>query len=75
METKHQKFRRLAESRTNRAIDAIRGIAKLSNKNHYDFSDDEVRKIFSVLRKEISDAQNAYAATLAKSSKKFNLDS
>ncbi|MEQ3713505.1 hypothetical protein [Lentibacter sp.] len=74
MESKHQKFRRLAEARTNKAISAIRSLSKLSNKNHYDYSDDEIKKIFAVLKREISDAQTLYSASLARTNPKFNLD-
>lgn len=74
MESKHQKFRRLAESRTNKAIAAIRSLSKLSNKNHYDYSEDEIKKIFVVLKREIAEAQTLYSASLSRSNPKFNLE-
>jgi hypothetical protein len=65
METKHIKFVRLAEGRVNRAMDAIRSIAKLSNRNHYEFSDQEVKKLILALRKEVDAMQSTFAASLA----------
>ena len=54
---------------------SFQGIAKLSNRNHYDFGEEEVQKIFTVLRKELGETQSIYAASLSKSSNNFNLDS
>jgi ribosomal protein L7/L12 len=50
---KRDKFVELATSRTRTAIKAIRIIGKLGNKNAYDYSDSDVRKIVSALAKEI----------------------
>lgn len=65
MESKNDKFVRLAEARANRAIDSIRSLAKLANRNHYEFSPEEVQKIFAALRHEIDEAKAAYTAALA----------
>jgi hypothetical protein len=50
---KREKFVELAESRTRNAIRAIRVIGKLGNKNAYEYTDADVRKIASALSKEI----------------------
>ena len=42
---KSDKFRELAESRVNRAINMIRLIANLGNKAHYDYSTDQAKKL------------------------------
>jgi ribosomal protein L7/L12 len=55
---KRRKFVELAERRTRNAIKAIRIIGKLGNKNAYDFTDADVKKIASALSKEI-DAMRA----------------
>lgn len=74
MESKHQKFVRLAEGRTNRIIDSVRSLAKLANKNHYDYSNDEVHKIFAALKNEIDEAKSTYTAALSRDEKnKFKL--
>lgn len=69
METKHEKFIRLAEGRANRAIDSIRSLAKLANKNHYEFTEAEVRTIFSTLKQELEDARTIYQTILIKEDK------
>ena len=74
MESKHEKFVRLAEGRTNRIIDSVRSLAKLANKNHYEFSNDEVQRIFTALKMEIDEAKSAYTSALSRDEKnKFKL--
>ncbi len=50
---KRQKFIDLAESRVTKTIKDIRLIGNLSNKSAYSYSDEDVRKIFKALQKEI----------------------
>ena len=74
MEGKKERFKRLAEARTNKALAAIRSVAKLANKNHYEFNDEEAKAIFSAIRREVAEAQSVFSASCAKSEKKFKLD-
>jgi hypothetical protein len=67
---KREKFVELAESRTRNAIRAIRVIAKLGNKNAYEYSDADVRKIASALSKEI----DAMKARMSQSGGKESVD-
>jgi ribosomal protein L7/L12 len=50
---KREKFVSLAENRTRNAMKAIRVIAKLGNKNAYEYTDADVKKIANALTKEI----------------------
>jgi hypothetical protein len=50
---KRDKFKQLAESRTSNAIRAIRVIGKLGNKSHYDYTEQDVKKIATALNREI----------------------
>jgi hypothetical protein len=54
-ESKRDKFVRLVDPRVNRAILAIRRIARLggANAGHYDFDEEDIGKIVQVLSKEI----------------------
>ena len=54
---KRVKFEELAEKRVNRAIDSIRLIGNLSNRNNYEFEKNDVSKIFGALEKELKDAK------------------
>ena len=50
---KREKFKKLAESRTSNAIRAIRVIGKLGNKSHYDYTEQDVKKIVTALNREL----------------------
>ena len=70
---KHKKFRELAESRTNKALEAISRIGNLSNKSLYVWEEEEVRRIIKALRGEISEIENRFNSPKRKSEKKFSL--
>ena len=53
METKSEKFKRIAENRTNRIIDQIRVLGNLSNTSNYEFTMDEVDQIFKSIQAEL----------------------
>ncbi len=48
-ETSRQRFVRLANKRVANAMDAIRLIGNLSNRSSYDYSEQDVEKIFQAL--------------------------
>lgn len=70
---KHEKFRRLAESRANKALEAISRIGNLSNRSLYEWQDEEVRSIIKALRAEISEVEGRFASPRPKSGPKFRL--
>lgn len=61
METKRDKFVRLAEARTNKIIDMIRLLGNCSNKSNYDYTDADVQKIFSTIEKELKNAKMKFS--------------
>lgn len=73
LSAKHQKFRDLAESRTNKALDAIRRIGNLSNRSIYEWDEAEVRKVVKALRAEVSEVEGRFASPGSKSGQKFKL--
>ena len=62
-ETKHDKFVRIAEARTNKAGEMIRLIGNCASKSSYDYSEEEVKKIFTYLEKELRNAKNKFNGT------------
>ncbi len=52
-ESKREAFTRLAERRTNAALDRIRVIGYLSNPYAYEYTEDDVRLIFVALEQEL----------------------
>jgi len=59
-EGRSDKFKRLAEKRMKATLRQIRLIANLSNRNNYDYSADQVKKMFSALNEEIKTAEAAF---------------
>lgn len=72
METKNEKFVRIAEARTNKIIDMIRLLGNCSNKATYDYSKDDVRKIFTVIDNELKAAKAKFDSS-SEDSIKFKL--
>lgn len=54
---KRAKFVRLAEGRTENALNAIRKIGNLSNKRAYEYDDADVRKMIKALREAVGDVE------------------
>lgn len=61
METKREKFKRLAEARTNKIIDMIRLLGNLSSKSTYDYNDEDINKIFNSIDKELKIAKMKFS--------------
>lgn len=60
METKKERFVRIAESRTNKIIEMIRLLSNCSNKSNYEYDEKDVNHIFSTIKKELNDAQDKF---------------
>lgn len=75
MESKSDKFARLAEARTNNVLNSILSLGKLANTSHYDFSESDVESIFAAIRKEVTDAHNQFKSALGRRQHpRFKLD-
>lgn len=70
---KRAKFVELAEKRTVNAIRAIRTISKLGNRAHYDYDENDVRKIVAALNKEIEALKAKMSGTADREAIKFKL--
>lgn len=70
-ESKKEKFVRIAEARTNKIIDMIRLLGNCSNTSTYDYSKDDVKKIFSAIESELKIAKAKF--DMSDDSTKFKL--
>ncbi len=61
MESKREKFVRLAEARTNKIIDMLRLLGNCANKSNYDYNDADVQKIFTAIEKELKNARTKFS--------------
>jgi hypothetical protein len=70
---KREKFRSLAEARTNKAMQAIARIGNLSNRQIYEFEEAEFRKIVRALREAVSAVEARFETPRGKSGGSFKL--
>jgi hypothetical protein len=59
-ETKGEKFQRLATYRTNVILDGLRKLGSLSNRNHYEYSEDEIKRVFDTIEDAVADAKRLF---------------
>lgn len=50
---KHDRFVKVAEQRTNRILKTLRLLGNCANKSNYDYTEEEVKKIFTAIEKEL----------------------
>lgn len=68
---KAERFKRVATNRTNKIIDSIRLLGNCANKLNYEYTDEDVKKIFTAIEAEIRDVKAKYQAK--SKNKKFEL--
>ena len=59
---KRSNFVRLAEGRTQIALDAIRKLGNLSNRRAYEFTETDIRKITKALKEAVSDLEKRFGS-------------
>ena len=60
-ETKKDKFIRVAESRTNKILAMIRLLGNCSSKAVYDYTEQDIKKIFTAIEAEIRNAKEKFS--------------
>lgn len=61
MESKEERFIRVAEARTNKIIDMVRLLGNCSNKNNYTYKQADVKKIFDRIEGELEEAMSKFS--------------
>jgi len=74
MRDKRGKFVELAEARVNRAIKDIRLIGNLANKSAYEYSEEDARKIFRTLQRELEAARSRFTGDAGGKETEFKLE-
>jgi len=72
-ETKREKFVRLAEARTNKIIDMLKLLGNCSNSSAYDYTQQDVDKIFSAIEAEVKEAKKKFNKSETHKSTRFTL--
>lgn len=64
-------FKRLAEARTNQVLKKLKVLGNCSNRSSYDYTEEEVNKIFSEVEKKIREVKAKF--TFPNKQKEFKL--
>lgn len=59
-ETKRDRFVRIAEARTNKILEMMRLLGNCSSKANYDYTEEDIKKIFTALEKELKNTKNKF---------------
>jgi hypothetical protein len=74
-EKDRDKFVDLANKRVSKALQTVQLIGNLSNRSNYDYTEEDVAKIFRALQEEIAACKKRFDLALKKQgAKKFNLE-
>lgn len=74
LETAEEKFKRIASARTQKIIDMVNLLGNCSNTYTYEYTEEEVNKIFSTIEKELQINKNKFKiANSKKKGSKFTL--
>ncbi|HCQ55969.1 MAG TPA: hypothetical protein DIU30_06490 [Clostridiales bacterium] len=71
LDDKKERFVRIAERRTNNILEQLRLLGNCSNKNNYSYTEEDVKKIFSVIETELKEVKMKFNSKANK--EKFKL--
>ena len=72
-ETKRDRFVRLAENRTNKILNMIQLLGNCANTSLYEYTDEDVEKIFTAIENSVKEAKRKYSKSEAVKTAKFTL--
>ena len=61
-ETPEQRFTRVAEARTNAALERIRLLGNLADKRRYNYAPENVDKMFAAINKQVRDVRAKFGS-------------
>ena len=73
MNDKRNNFKRLAEARTEKVLAMLDLIGNLSNKSFYEYTDEEVDKIFKAITESIENNKNKFKKNKNNKKRRFTL--
>lgn len=69
MNDKRKRFERVAGNRVQYIIDKIDSLSKCSNRNNYEYTEKDVRKMFATIRDKLKYVENKYYEEIDKKKK------
>jgi hypothetical protein len=65
-ESPEERFKRIATARTNAVIDKLRILGNLSNRKLYSYKDEDVRKVFTAINRQVREVKSKFETTQEK---------
>ena len=72
-ETRRNRFVKIAEGRVNRILDGLDSLGKCSNRSNYEYSEEDIKKIFGEIDKKVRDIRTLFQGN-TKNKARFKLD-
>lgn len=60
IETRKKRFKRIAIKRVNKALNQLRILGNLANRSYYDYSDEDINRMFRALDTELKAAKGKF---------------
>lgn len=73
-ESKRERFVRLAEARTNKILDMMKLLGNCSSKTNYDYTEEDVKKIFGAIEKELKNTKAKFNGSDTQKEDRFTLE-
>ena len=67
--TRRDRFEKVASRRTQKILDYLDSLANCSNRNNYEYTEADVRKMFKAIKDRLSHTETLYQNELKKTSK------
>ena len=72
--TKRERFKKVAGNRVQRLLDTFALLSNCSNKNNYEYSQEDVEKMFSVINAALRDCQKEFSDKRKQDKKPFSFN-
>ncbi|WP_128543208.1 hypothetical protein [Larkinella soli] len=70
-EARKQRFKVVASRRVQKVLDDMENLSKCANKRNYEYTDEEIKKMFKVLNEKYMQLKAAFAATSGQEKETF----
>jgi hypothetical protein len=64
--SKRDRFKRLAQQRTNVVLKRLKVLGNCSNRSAYEYTEDEINKIFTAIDRQVKDVKSKFHFTKTK---------
>lgn len=66
---KRERFKKVAEQRTNKVLKMIELLGNCSNKNNYEYTEEEIKKIFNAIDSQLNETKSKFKNIKEKNNK------